>query len=236
VSVGPASTGTGPTGPTCSSTPSRTCPSTPTSGRAAATWPPTSSPRARPAAADPQRLTVRAPARRTRQPGGVGARAACPQATLLAQGTARLRHALALGIEQGQLDAGLERGRRRRPPGRAALLPRLLANERITDGFVTTVVERLVAHDHPQAPGPRPAAGAGGPRTSGWRRWTSPPRSPSPGRRSSTPAAATPRCSRPAPARWRPSSRPPRRRSSTPSGPPNRPDPPGYRPVAEMCW
>jgi AcrR family transcriptional regulator len=62
---------------------------------------------------------------------------------LLAQGTARLRHAIAKGTERGQLDADLD------PAAAVALLAgplfyqRLLCNERITEAFVETLVERL---------------------------------------------------------------------------------------------
>jgi AcrR family transcriptional regulator len=64
---------------------------------------------------------------------------------LLEQGTARLGHALALGIERGQLDADLDAAAAVAMLAGPLFYQRLLANERITDGFLTILVERLLA-------------------------------------------------------------------------------------------
>jgi AcrR family transcriptional regulator len=64
---------------------------------------------------------------------------------LLERGTARLGQALALGIERGQLDADLDAAAAVAMLAGPLFYQRLLANVRITDGFLTTLVERLLA-------------------------------------------------------------------------------------------
>jgi AcrR family transcriptional regulator len=68
---------------------------------------------------------------------------------LLERGTAQLRHAIAHGIERGQLDAELD------PTDAVAILAgplfykRLLVNQHISDDFVTDLVERLLGRADP---------------------------------------------------------------------------------------
>lgn len=62
---------------------------------------------------------------------------------LLERGTARLRNALAHGIERGQLDSDLNATDAVAVLAGPLFYKRLLANERITDSFVATLVERI---------------------------------------------------------------------------------------------
>jgi AcrR family transcriptional regulator len=63
---------------------------------------------------------------------------------LLERGTAGLRHALARGIERGELNADLDAAAAVAVLAGPLFYQRLLANERITDDFLTTLVERLL--------------------------------------------------------------------------------------------